>query len=115
MHRDLLVPPEWSQDNADAMGCAAVGDTLRADPVAVLDTLEGPHVDHEIQIEGDDLVCVGDELTMPALGVEEQRAIFAESIVSFFDAYFGATEEKRNDGCRYLLHELPKNPAVTIE
>lgn len=111
----LIVPPEWSQDNADAMGCAAVGDTLREDPLAVLDTLEGPYVNHDIQIEGDDLVCVGDELTMPALGVEEQRAIFAQSIVSFFDAHFGETEARRNDGCRYLLHELPKNPDVIVE
>lgn len=111
----LLVPPEWSQDNPDAMGCAAVGDALRKDPLAVLDTLEGPHVDHDLRIEGDDIVCVGDELTRPALGVDEQRAIFAQSVVSFFDAHLGDSEDKREDACRYLLHELPRNPAVTLE
>jgi len=112
----LLVPPEWRTENPGAMGCAAVGPTLQEDPLAVLDTLEGPYVDHDIVIEGDDIVCMSDELlSTPAMTVEEQRAIYASSVVSFFDAHFGDTEEQRRDGCRYLLYEMPKNPAVTLE
>ena len=110
----LVVPPEWSLDNPDAMGCAAVGETLQGTGLAVLETLEGPHVDHGIGMEGK-LVCAGDELTMPAMGIERQRSILAQAAVAFFDAHLGDGPERRRDGCRYLLHELPKDPAVTLE
>ncbi len=37
------------------------------------------------------------------------------SASAFFEAHFAATPERRQDGCRYLLYEMPKNPAVTLE
>jgi hypothetical protein len=78
----VLVPLGWSWDNPDATGCAAVGNILRKDSLAVLESLEGPYVDHSFKLEGDDLVCQGAELTMPAMGLDEQRGILAASVVS---------------------------------
>lgn len=109
---DLLVPPEWNKDNPDAMGCAAVGANL-TEAGNFLAELTGP--DHHYERDELELPCQGDEMTMESMTVNAQRKIYAESAVAFFDAQFAATAEERHDGCRYLLYEMPKRHAVTVE
>jgi hypothetical protein len=59
--------------------------------------------------------CLGDEYKEPALDTREQEKVALASVPAFFDAHFAKSPETRQDGCRYLLQELPKNPAVHIE
>ena len=59
--------------------------------------------------------CRGDEYKKAALDPAVQEDIAVRSAVAFFEAHLGKTPEIRQDGCRYLLYEIPKQAAVTLE
>ncbi|MET0341539.1 MAG: CocE/NonD family hydrolase [Polyangiales bacterium] len=102
-----------STQNPDSIGCAAVGGTLGMTGASFLAPLGGP----ERFVEPADglLPCMGDEYKKPAMNPVEQQDIMVRTAVAFFDAHLGASPEKRQDGCRYVLHEVPKNAAVKLE
>lgn len=58
--------------------------------------------------------CIGDEYTKPAMATKEQVELTASAVVSFFDAHLAESAATRAGGCRYLLHEVTKHPAVTL-
>jgi dienelactone hydrolase len=109
----LIGLPDADPSNADGIGCAAVGDTLNLagpDYVTALGGAEAFIVPNETPV-----FCRGDEYKKPAIDPAEQEDIAVRSAVAFFEAYLGKTAATRQDGCRYLLHEVPKNSAVTLE
>jgi dienelactone hydrolase len=110
----FIAAPESDPSNPDGLGCGAVGGTLSTTGPSFLDALGGP----EDFIEPDDTElrpCQGDEYKRPAIDAREQQDMAVRAVVAFFDAHLGKTPETRTDGCRYLLHELVKTPAVTLE
>jgi hypothetical protein len=111
----LLGPADADPSNADGFGCAQTGATLRSDS-DYLAPLGGKasFVDYDAVNEPWS-PCSGDEYKQPAMDAEEQSELAARAVVAFFDAHFGNTPERRNDGCSYLTNELPKHPAVSVE
>jgi dienelactone hydrolase len=112
----LLAPQGAHPTNPDGLGCGAVGATLQMTRGAFLESLGGP--ENFIEPDPDpaaSVPCLGDEYTLPALDSYEQNAIAVQGALAFFEAYFASSAETRTDGCRYLLHELTKQPAVKLE
>lgn len=100
--------------NADGIGCGAVGASLSMTGPDFVETLGGPD-DFIALADAAPPPCLGDEYKRPALDPTVQEQIAVRSVVSFFEAHLGKTPEVRQDGCRYLLHELPKNSALSLE
>ena len=59
--------------------------------------------------------CDVDEYTCPAMDSSEQVELTASAVVAMLEAHLSKAPETQQDACRYLLHELPKHPAVTVE
>ena len=112
----LIAPPDADPSNPDGLGCGAVGATLSMTGPEFLQALGG--AEDFITPDPDAaalLPCRGDEYTQPAIDTYEQEAIAVQSAVAFFEAHLAKAPETRQDGCRYLLYELTKNPSVTLE
>ncbi len=110
----LIGAPNADPGNPDGVGCGAVGSTLSMTGPGFLDALGGP--DDFIMPDDTELrPCQGDEYTHPAIDPDEQEDIAVRSAVSFFEAHLASAPETRHDGCRYLLYEVPKTPAVTLQ
>ena len=112
----LLAPEGAHPTNPDGLGCGAVGSTLQMTRPAFLESLGGP--ENFIEPDPDpkaSLPCLGDQYKQPAMDAYEQEAIAVAAASAYFDSHFSQDPETRQDGCRYLLHELTKNPAVTLE
>jgi dienelactone hydrolase len=112
----LLAPAGADPSNPDGLGCGAVGATLQDTGPEFLASFGGK--DDFIELDPNSATvkpCQGTEYTKPALDAFEQEGIAVSSAVAFFEAYFAKSPETRQDGCRYLLHEVPKNPAVKLE
>lgn len=110
----LLGAPGADPGNPDGIGCGAVSDTLNMSGGGFLPALGGP----ENFISASEATlppCKGDEYKQPGIDPQQQTDIMVKSASAFFDAHFAATPEQRQDGCRYLLYEMPKTPAVTLE
>jgi hypothetical protein len=111
----LLAPANADPSNPDGIGCGAVGETLSMTGPGFLEALGGP----EDFIDADEASqlppCQGDEYTRPAIDPDVQEEIAVRSAVAFFDAHLASTPESRQDGCRYLLYEVPKDSAATLE
>jgi predicted dienelactone hydrolase len=110
----LLGAPNAHPSNPDGVGCGAVGATLSMTGPNFLEALGGA-ADFIAPDDTELRPCQGDEYTRPALDSSEQEDIAVRSVVAFFDAHLANTPETREGGCRYLLHELPKTPSVTLE
>ena len=111
----LLAPADADPANADAFGCAVVGQTLRDDHDYV-PPLGGPEnfVSYDA-VHEPILPCSADQYRHPGLDAIEQVELATRAVVAFFEAQFAKTPETREGGCSYLLHELPKQPPVTVE
>jgi dienelactone hydrolase len=111
----LLGAPGADPSNADGIGCGAVGGTLSMTGPGFLNALGGP--EDFITTDEASLLppCQGDEYKRPAMDPTEQEEIAVKSAVAFFEAHFAKKPETRHDGCRYLLYELTKLPAVKLE
>jgi dienelactone hydrolase len=112
----LLAPEGAHPSNPDGLGCGAVGSTLQMTRSAFLASLGG--AENFIEPDPDpkaSVPCLGDQYKQPAMDAYEQEAIAVASASAYFDAHFALAAEQRADGCRYLLQELTKNPAVTLE
>ena len=112
----LLAPEGADPSNPDGLGCGAVGPQLQMTGPAFLESLGG--AENFIEPDPDPkatVPCLGDQYKHPAMDAFEQEKIAVASAPAFFDAHFAATEATRHDGCRYLLQELTKNPAVKLE
>jgi dienelactone hydrolase len=112
----LLAPEGAHPTNPDGLGCGAVGSTLQMTRPAFLESLGG--AENFIEPDPDpkaSIPCLGDQYKQPAMDAYEQEAIAVASASAYFDAHFSKDPETRQEGCRYLLHELTKNPAVTLE
>jgi predicted dienelactone hydrolase len=111
----LLAPPDADPSNADAFGCAVLGETLRNDQ-GYLEPLGGMEsFIHYDAVREPWLACSGDEYKHPGMDSAEQVELATRAVVAFFDAHLGSTAQARQDGCSYLLHELPRDPAISIE
>ena len=112
---NALLAPDAAPTNADGFGCAVTGETLRGDQdyLAPLGGKES-FIAYDA-VKEPWLPCSGDEYKQPGMDTAVQVEIAAQAVVAFFEAHLGSTSEKRQDGCRYLLHELPKQPAVRVE
>jgi dienelactone hydrolase len=110
----FVAPPNADPSNPDGLGCGAVGETLQMTGPELV-TAIGDASDFINYDEAKITPCGGDEYTHPALDPTEQEDIVLRSAVAFFDAHLGSTLAIRQDGCRYLLYEVPKLPSVTLE
>jgi hypothetical protein len=114
----LSVPfvalPNSDPSNPDGLGCGAVGKELQMTGAEFITAL-GDASDFINIDEANLKPCEGDEYKMPALDPEKQEDIVLQSAVPFFNAHLGSTADIRQDGCRYLVYEMPKLPSVTLE
>lgn len=110
----LIAPANADPGNPDGVGCGAVGATLQMTGPEFITAL-GDAKDFINVDEAKLLPCEGDEYTHPAIDPDEQEDIVLRSAIPFFDAHLGSTPDTRQDGCRYLLHELPKHDSVKLE
>jgi hypothetical protein len=112
----LLAPEGADPSNPDGLGCGAVGPALQKTGPTFIESLGGAENFIEPDSDPKALVpCLGDQFKQPAMDAFEQEQIAVASAPAFFDAHLAAAEATRQDGCRYLLHELTKNPAVKLE
>lgn len=112
----LLAPEGAHPTNPDGLGCGAVGSTLQMTRPAFLESLGG--AENFIEPDPDpkaSIPCLGEQYKQPAMDAYEQEAIAVAAASAYFDAHFSKDPETRQDGCRYILQELTKNPAVTLE
>lgn len=110
----LLGKPGADPSNPDGFGCGAVADTLNAAPNFV-DSLGGPEEFIQLDPESPLAPCTGDEYKHPAMDPTKQVEVTAAAVAAYMDAHLAADSERRRDACRYVLHELPKLPGVTVE
>jgi hypothetical protein len=110
----LLGAAGADPSNPDGVGCGAVGETLNMSGGGFLGELGGPE-DFISASEATLPPCRGDEYKRPAMDPIEQADIVVRGASAFFDAHLAKAKDVQHDGCRYLLYELPKNPAVKIE
>ena len=110
----LIAPDNADPSNPDGVGCGAVGATLQKTGPEFITAL-GDAKDFINVDEAKLLPCEGDEYTHPAIDPDEQEDIVLRSAIPFFDAHLGSTPDARQDGCRYLLYELPKHDSVKLE
>lgn len=112
----LLGMPGADPTNPDGFGCGGVSGDLSGHVPSLADSLGGPDDFIDSSQVGDSLsACTRDEYTKPAIDSREQVALTASAVVSFFDAHLAQTAATRQDGCRYLTHQLPEDPAVKLE
>jgi hypothetical protein len=112
----LLGLPNAHPSNPDGFGCGSVGESLGTSAGSFTAQLGGPASFIEYDPVNEPLApCRGDEYTRPAMDALKQVELSVRAGIAFFDAHLGATPTVRHDGCRYLLHELPKQPAVSVE
>jgi dienelactone hydrolase len=111
----LLGPPHSDPTNSDGFGCGGVGSRL-ADSGAAVTALGGTadFIDYD-PVNDSIAPCTGDEYTHPAMDPKLQVELAVRGAMAFFESVLGNTQDVRNQGCRYLLYELPKDPAVTLE
>ena len=110
----FLAPAGADPSNADGVGCGVEGAKLQmAGPEWV--TALGDASDFIDASDSNLGVCTRDEYKHPAIDPQEQEDIVLRAAVPFFDAHLGSTPELRQDGCRYLMYELPKHDSVTLE
>lgn len=111
----LLAAPGSSPGNVDAFGCGVIGTTLQKER-GFLQPLGGKEnfIDYD-ETKDPILPCTGDQTKQPSMDATEQVELAARAVVSFFDAQLAAKPAVRQNGCGYLLHELPKHPAVRVE
>jgi dienelactone hydrolase len=110
----FVALPNSDPSNPDGLGCGAVGKQLQMTGPEFITAL-GDASDFINADEAKLLPCLGDEYKKPAIDPEEQEDIVLRSAVPFFNAHLGSTPELRQDGCRYLVVEIPKHPSVTLE
>lgn len=106
--------PGADPSNADGIGCGAVAATLSKTGPEFVMSFGGPDDFINLQ-EASGPPCQGDEYKKPAIDPALQTELAARSAVAFFQAHFGSTPEVQKDACRYLLVEIPKLDAVTLE
>lgn len=115
-----LLAPTANPTNLEGASCAFMGPILQdvwkdAWP-ETLQALGGPADFIDLDTDAaESTPCANEEYKKPALDGFEQAAIAVSSSVAFFDAYLAKAPETQRDGCRYLLHEMPKSPAVKLE
>jgi dienelactone hydrolase len=110
----LIAPAGADPSNTDGLGCGAVGKTLQMVGPEWVTALGGAN-DFIDASESNLEVCARDEYKHAAIDAQEQEDILLRAAVPFFDAHLGSTPELRQDGCRYLIYELPKHPSVALE
>lgn len=112
----LMGMPGSDPSNPDGFGCGGVSGELEGRVPSFPPGLGGAENFIDEDQVGDSLnACAGNEYTFPAMDAREQVGLAASAVVSFFEAHLSSSADTRQDGCRYLLHQLPKHPAVTIE
>lgn len=112
----LLGLPGSHPTNPDGFGCGAVGEKLRNSSSDFSTGFGGTESFIDTSDLGDSITpCSRDEYKEPAMDPREQVALTASAVLAFFEAHLAARPETRRDGCRYLLHEVPKHPAITLE
>ena len=109
-----LAPQGAHPTNPDGFGCGAVQQSI-ADSASPGTGLGGPENFVDLAIASNVRACAGDEYRELSMDAAEQVKIAAAAVVAMFDAHLATSPEQRSDGCRYLLHELPKHPSVTLE
>jgi dienelactone hydrolase len=110
----FVALPNSDPSNADGLGCGAVGKDLQMTGPEFITAL-GDANDFIDADEANLRPCEGDEYKKPAIDPEEQEDIVLRSAVPFFNAHLGSTADIRQDGCRYLVYEIPKHAGVTLE
>ena len=110
----FIAPPGADPSNTDGLGCGAVGKALEMSDPGWVTALGGAN-DFIDASESNLDVCARDEYKHPAIDAQEQEDIVLRAAVPFFDAHLASTPELRQDGCRYLMYEVPRHESVTLE